>query len=242
MDAAKSVVINRLKKDILSLGGFKTLPGDKVFDIGFAPLINAFPNKKFPLGCMHEFDCSSENISATTGFIAALLGKMMHNGGVCIWISTEQIVFPSGLTMFGIEPHRIIFINLSREKDVLFATEEALKCNNITTVISEIKNIDFTASRRFQLVAEKSRVTGFLLRKPSGMQNRIATVSKWRITSLPSIAEEKMPGVGFPRWKVELLKIRNGSPGCWEIEWSVNDFGSIDKNIISMPSVLTKIV
>jgi protein ImuA len=31
-----------------------------------------------------------------------------------------------------------------------------------------------------------------------------------------------MPGVGFPRWEVELLKVRNGEPGKWIIEWSPN--------------------
>ncbi len=28
-----------------------------------------------------------------------------------------------------------------------------------------------------------------------------------------------MPGVGAPRWKVELLKVRNGLPGAWIVEW-----------------------
>ena len=29
-----------------------------------------------------------------------------------------------------------------------------------------------------------------------------------------------MPGVGMPRWKVELLKVRNGVPGEWIVEWA----------------------
>jgi len=34
-------------------------------------------------------------------------------------------------------------------------------------------------------------------------------------------------GVGFPRWKVELLKIRNGTPSTWIIEWANNNFNVI---------------
>ena len=40
--------------------------------------------------------------------------------------------------------------------------EEALKCNRITAVLGEIKEISFKESRRLQLAAEQSRVTGFL--------------------------------------------------------------------------------
>jgi protein ImuA len=33
-----------------------------------------------------------------------------------------------------------------------------------------------------------------------------------------------MPGVGHPRWKVELLKVKNGQPGSWTIEWKKKSF------------------
>ena len=36
-----------------------------------------------------------------------------------------------------------------------------------------------------------------------------------------------MPGVGFPRWNVELLKVRNGKPGSWQIEWAESRFQDI---------------
>ena len=31
---------------------------------------------------------------------------------------------------------------------------------------------------------------------------------------------DNMPGISFPRWQVELLKIRNGKPGRWQLEWT----------------------
>ena len=36
-----------------------------------------------------------------------------------------------------------------------------------------------------------------------------------------------MPGVGFPRWQVDLLKVRNGNPGSWTVEWSKRRFNTI---------------
>jgi protein ImuA len=38
-----------------------------------------------------------------------------------------------------------------------------------------------------------------------------------------------MPGVGFPRWNVELLKVRNGRPGTWQIEFTEGRFKHISR-------------
>ena len=88
----------------------------------------------------------------------------MQPGGACIWISAARKIFPPGLKAFGIEPDRVIFVDLKREKDVLWATEEVLKCEGLAAVASEIRELSFTVSRRLQLAVEKSRVTGFILR------------------------------------------------------------------------------
>ncbi|HEX6180009.1 MAG TPA: Error-prone repair protein ImuA, partial [Chitinophagaceae bacterium] len=45
--------------------------------------------------------------------------------------------------------------------------------------------------------------------------------------SLKSDNGNDMPGIGFPRWQVNLLKIRNGKPGNWQIEYKSNQFRSV---------------
>src|SRR4030095_9938777 len=163
------------------------------------------------------------------------LSRLMQLGGVCIWISSARTLFPPALKTFGIEPDQVIFIDLKKEKDVLWTMEEALKCNRLTAVLGELKEISFTESRKLQLAVEQSRVTGFILRHKPRSLNTIACVSRWRITSLPSESEDGMPGVGFPRWNVELLKVRNGKPGNWKVEWLSNRFQNITENIFSIP-------
>ncbi len=143
--------------------------------------------------------------------------------------------FPPGLSSFGIQPDRVIFIDVKKEKDVLWAMEEALKCGGLAAVIGEIKEISFTDSRRLQLAVEQSQVTGFLLRHQPRNLNTIAAVARWKITSLPSYQEDGIPGIGFPRWNVELLKIRNGKPGAWQIEWASGRFRPIAPHIIAAP-------
>ena len=39
---------------------------------------------------------------------------------------------------------------------------------------------------------------------------------------------DDIPGVGFMRWRVELLKVRNGKTGSWEIEWNEGSFHIIE--------------
>lgn len=240
MVSKKDDIISQLQKAILPLQGYKSLSSGVKPDIGFKPLEHAFPNAVFPTGAVHEFLSSApEDAAATSGFVAALLGRLMQQSGTCLWLSSSRILFTPALEAFGIEPHRIIFIDVKRQMDALWVMEEALKCERLTAVVGEIKEVNLTASRRLQLAVEQSKVTGFILRHQPSSLTPIASVSRWKITSVPSHLEDGMPGVGFPRWNVELLKVRNGKPGSWEIEWSAGRFHSVsqtDHRIISMPS------
>jgi protein ImuA len=99
-----------------------------------------------------------------------------------------------------------------------------LKCEGLAAVVGELSQLDFTVSRRLQLAVEQSRVTGFILRVNPRQLTTTACVTRWQITSLPSVLPGEIPGVGFPRWNVQLLKVRNGKPGNWKIEWNAGKF------------------
>lgn len=222
---SKSAIISQLQKDILLLQGFKTRPGSTNVDIQLGPMKYAFPNASFPVGAIHEFCCSAkEDAAVTTGFIIGILSSLMKSGGASVWISSSGNIFPPALKFYGINPDQIIFIKLQKDRDILWAMEEALKCDGLAAVVGEINEINFASSRRLQLAVEQSRVTGFILHPKVQNITTTACVSRWRITSLASLLEDDLPGVGFPRWNVELLKIRNGSIGAWQIEWRQGRF------------------
>ena len=234
--SAKKDIILQLQKDLLPLQGFKPPPAGALVDVGLGPVAAAFPNASFPTGAVHEFlSAGAENAAAAGGFIAGLLASLMQNGRVGVWISAARTLFPPALKVFGIEPDKIIFIDLAKERDVPWAMEEALKCEGLGAVVGELQDISFTTSRRLQLAVEQSRVTGFILRHHPRNLSTVACVSRWKITPLPSELEDKLPGVGFPRWKVALLKIRNGRPGTWQMEWSAGAFRLIPDIIVSLP-------
>jgi protein ImuA len=228
---SKKEIINQLQKEILLLQGFKPAMTGKTGNVGLGPVEAAFPNAIFPKGAIHEFlSLKPEHAAACGGFIAGLLKALMEQGGACLWISASRTLFPPSLKMFGVEPDRIIFVDL-QEKDVLWTTEEALKCEGLAAVIAEVRDINLTASRRLQLAVEKSGVTGLVIRNDARSLSTTACVARWQITAIESKLEDGMPGVGFPKWKVELLKVRNGNPGKWDIEWSCGRFKTITENI-----------
>lgn len=234
MQSDRGNIIQQLQKDILALQGFKNMPADLTIDTGLGIITKAFPNNIFPVAAVHEFISNeTEQAAATAGFVTGLLSGLMKGGKACIWISNMRTIFPPALKIFGVQPDQVIFIDIQREKDLLWAMEESLKCEGLAAVIGEIKEISFTASRRLQLAVEQSRVTGFLLRHHPRNLNTIAAVSRWKITHLPSQSGD-MPGIAFPRWNVELLKIRNGKPGSWQLEWT-GGFRHIYKPIPALP-------
>jgi len=227
MDGVKEHIMQDLQKQIISLRSFKpSVRGD--VNIGWGSVDDAFPNKCFPLGAIHEFvNDHDDAVVASSGFICAILSALIQKNRVAFWISSCRKIFPPALTFFNIEPDRIIFIDLKNEKEILWVLEESLKCDGLAAVVGEINEISFTASRRLQLATEQSRVTGFLLRHAHSKLNTIASVSRWRIDHFPTALEEGFPGVGFPCWNVELEKIRNGKPGKWQLEWSAGKFRHI---------------
>lgn len=224
MPLDKAHIVSRLQTDILRLQGHKPFSHGAA-DLGLGPVSRAFPNATFPVGAVHEFlPASPRDAAATRGFMAGLLSSLAGGSGVVLWVGARRQVFPPALISFGIAPERVIFVDVSGDKEAGWVMEEALKCEALTAVVGEMTAIDFTFSRRLQLAVEHSQVTGFVLRPYSRKLNITACVSRWQITSLPGERVDDLPGLGYPMWRVELLRVRNGKPGVWEVGWFQGKF------------------
>jgi len=227
---SKSELVAKLQQDILLWQGFKPVSAAKAERIGLGEIENSFPDSVFPKKAIHEFiTVLPEHSAASDGFIAGLLAVLMENGAACVWASTSRRLFPASLSLFNVEPERIIFMDVQTEKDVLWITEEALKCEGLAAVVAEVNKLSLIESRRLQLAVESSGVTGFILRKDENKTASTVATARWRISPLPSHTEDGMPGLGFPRWQVELLKVRNGNPGSFVLEWAGEKFEEVKK-------------
>ncbi|RYY31311.1 MAG: Error-prone repair protein ImuA [Chitinophagaceae bacterium] len=232
-------ILNRLRQEILPLQGFRhtKLPRESI--PGFQSIESAFPGNCFPTGAIHDFICTDPSGAAsTTGFISGLLSALMNKHQSAVWITSSQQLYPPALAHFGIDTERLIVIH-AKEKEVLWIMEEALKCEGLAAVVCQVSKISFTASRRLQLAVEGTGVTGMLMLS-STHKNTSSSLARWCISSLPGIAPHGLPGLGFPRWKVKLEKVRNGKPSSWQIEWNGQQFVEITSREVSDFSILAK--
>lgn len=240
MLSAKANIISQLQKDILLLQGFRPsiIEGN---DGGLSLIKDAFPNSTFPTGVIHEFiSITNEEATASLGFISGIVSSLMNLGAPSVWISPNKSTFPPGIKTFGLEPNNIIFIQPKKPKEILWVIEEALKTDCISAVIGDIKEVSFLESRRLQLAVEQSKVTGLLLRRnPKNLAT--ACVTRWRIKPMPT-EKKSIPGIGFPKWNVELLKVRNGKPGHWHMQWHNERFEFTKEPIIAYEEQQRKIV
>ena len=225
---AKKEILLKLKQDILLWQGFKPEAAGKAERLGLGEIEDAFPGGVFPKRAIHEFiTLVPEDAAASDGFIAGLLAIMMEDGAACIWVGTSRRLFPASLSTFNVSPERIIFMDVKTQKEVLWITEEALKCEGLAAVVAELSELSLIESRRLQLAVEESGVTGFILRKDGKKSASTVATARWRISPLPTDSHNGMPGVGFAKWQVELLKVRNGNPGSWVMQWAGECFEEV---------------
>jgi len=228
MPENKHDIIRRLRKDILPLRGYKPQAGGPQLEVGLGRIERAFPHGVFPTGAIHDFiSQDEEDLAATSGFIAGIIGRLTERGGIAVWIGPSGSTFASGLAHYGIDPGRVIFVAPVTLKKALWVMEESLRCDCFIAVVGEIPELNFVQSRRLQLVVEQSRVTGFLLRYRARQKGPVASIAQWRVTAVPTQSQGDRPGRGFPRWLVEVLKIRNRRPISCEIEWTGEQFVQI---------------
>jgi protein ImuA len=225
MQATKQEIIDKLRQDIAGWEGFRPPKPGEAESFGLGPIEKAFPGKVFPTGALHEFVSNSpEQTAAIGGFLAGLMQTLLKNDGVCIWASYSRRIYPPALKRFGVSPDRIVFIDVKLEKDVLWVTEEALKCPGIVAVVCETRHLDFQESLRLQLAIEQSQVTGFILRKDAKKVPNTVCLTRWSIRPLKTQLRPGLPGVGHPRWQVDLLRVKHGQPGSWTFEWKNKQF------------------
>jgi protein ImuA len=145
--------------------------------------------------------------------------------GVVLWCLPRPDLYGPGLAAHGLDPGRVVMVRASRDAEILWAMEEGLRAPGIAAVVGEVGSLPMVASRRLQLAAERSGITAFLLRRwrdgrQAARERALpnTAVTRWRIAALPSRPSLDEPGVGNPRWRVELLRCRGGEPAYWEME------------------------
>jgi protein ImuA len=200
-----------------------------VLPFGIAVIDRALPGGGLAQGALHEIlgmGGDEEDGALAAAFAAGILGRLARTGnGTVLWCLPRPDLYGPGLAAHGLDPTHVVLVRALRDSEILWAMEEGLRAPGIAAVVGEVGTLAAVASRRLQLAAERSGITAFLLRRwrNGGQAAREralpnAAMTRWRIAAQPSQPLPGEPGVGHPRWRVELLRCRGGEPACWDVE------------------------
>ena len=194
----------------------------KAWTSGLAELdaaLGSGPSGVLNLGALHEIiPASPVDLPVASAFAFGLLGRLPRRGPI-FWcmgnLTTNEHGAPymPGLAAFGINPARIINVQLRHPRDLSFVLEEAARMPSLAAIIAEGPLPSFTASRRLALLLAQSHVPMLFLVDGKVVQGSAAAT---RFVVSPLAAPDNLSDIrapGPPAFHVTLARTRNGRPG-----------------------------
>jgi protein ImuA len=201
--------------------------GDRV-SRGFLPfgepeIDSRLPGGGLALGALHEI--AGGGNGALDGAAAALFaaGVLARTHGPVLWCASHRDLFAPAVAQAGLHPDRVIYAEAGSDKGVLACMEEGLRHGGLAGVVGEIGRLAMTPSRRLQLAAETSGTIGIAIRRwrrpaeAADFGQPTASTTRWRVSALPA-SPLPVPGVGRPRWFIELIRAKAGECAEFEVE------------------------
>ena len=122
----------------------------------------------------------------------------------------------------------VIHVEARDARAALWAMEEGVRCSALSAVIGELWGdpaaLDFTATRRLAVAAERTGTACWLVRL-NGTANLSGARMRWRLASAPSLPHElDARAPGLPAWDAELFRARGAPPGRWTLAHEADSF------------------
>ena len=156
------------------------------------------------------------------GWAGLLLGSMLDASRPLLWVQERMAILEGGrIHPPGLGAGDLIHVEARDARDALWAMEEGLRCGSLGAVIGELWGdpaaLDFTATRRLAVAAERHGVAAFLIRL-GGHANLSGARMRWRVASAPSSVHSlNLRAPGTPAWDAELFRARGFAPGRWRV-------------------------
>jgi len=160
--------------------------------------------------------------------IGLVLSQMKRSeNSPLLWVQDRKAIREMGRVFLHGLPEGlgrdIVHVAAKDGREALWAMAEGLKCSTLGAVIGEIhgdpRALDFTATRRLAVAAERYGVPAFLLRM-KGQADLSGARRRWLVesrSSLPHPYDDKAPGA--PVWSINLFRARDMQPGRWEASY-----------------------
>ena len=109
-----------------------------VLPFGLSSIDAALPQGGLALGHLHEViegGAASEYAGLATLFAAGIVARL---SGPVLWCLRGRDLFAPALARVGLHPDRVIYCETWKDRDVLPAMEEGLRCAGLAGVIGEV--------------------------------------------------------------------------------------------------------
>ncbi|WP_245293301.1 hypothetical protein [Mongoliimonas terrestris] len=199
------------------------------------PAFDGWFDGGLPLGAVHLVRTDETRAAgAASGFLAALIAALgTRRPGPVLWVREDRAAREAGrpaalgLAQLGLDPARLLAVDVGQAADVLWAIEEGLGCGGLVAVVGEMQGLarafDLTASRRLALRAREGGVPLFLSLQGAPPVASAAT-TRLLVTPRPSEPVDGfLAGAGFPAWTLVLEKNRDGRTGRLDLEWNSDE-------------------
>jgi protein ImuA len=221
----RNELLEALRAEVRAIEGVHAKAGAGTLPFGIAAIDGRLAGGGLAAASLHEIapaGAGPGDDAAATLFLAGIAARRSAPAGTVLWALTRRDLFAPGLALAGLPPERLLQAECGHDEDVLAVMEEGLRHGGLAAVVGEVGRAPMASARRLQLAAEENGVMALMLRRrrrsgedPLGLPSTAAT--RWRVACLPS-APLPAPGVGRPRWRLDLVRQRGGEPCDWIVE------------------------
>lgn len=165
--------------------------------------------------------------SPRDGGWAGFLLPQVDSSKPLLWVQDRMAILESGrIYPPGLGARDIVHVEARDARSALWAMEEGLRCAGLSAVVGELwgdpRALDFTATRRLAVAAERNGVPCWLVRL-GGTANLSGARMRWRLASRPSLLHPLDPRApGAAAWDVELFRARGFPPGRWDATYEAD--------------------
>ncbi|WP_027174500.1 ImuA protein [Methylobacterium sp. 10] len=190
--------------------------------LGIAHIDSGLPGGGLSLGRPHEIAPESEgDEAAALGFTLALMARHLARveGEALLVIGKgHPTPYGHGLAGLGLDPGRLLILEVETDADAYRAVEEALRSQGLRAVAGLVDaGLPLKQSRRLHLAGEAASRLLLVLRPPQADHPNMAA-TRWRIGSGAAL-RDRFGCIERPCWRARLDRCRNGRTGNWLLEW-----------------------
>ncbi len=207
-DPVKPALIDALRRQMSRLEGWRGPQAQEApptTTSGCDALDRLLPSRGFRRGTLVEWLSTHPGCGAGTLSLAAAL-VACQAGGSLVVVDRRRQFYPPAVAAFGADLQTTILVHPRSERAVIWARDQALRCEAVAAVWGRVDKLDARSYRRLQLAAETGGGLGLLVR-PAATRGQ-PTWSDVQLLVTPR------PTNGNRRVRVEVIRCRGGTSGA----------------------------